>query len=132
MLGVHDQAQVQQPRFLLGVALVGAKHAQKVLRSGKVLPRVVQVEASSLKYIFVDRISVRGNHRHPCHQLHALPQHVGKTVVIRGIVIRVERQHPGCHFVHDGGGGGLHQDILIKARRQLCVKIEQLMKMLQL
>ena len=132
VFGVDDQSEVEQFGFLVGVGLVGAEHAQKVFRGGEFLFGVVDVQTVPAEHVAVHGIGVRRDHGQARHQLHPLPQHIGKGGFVGVVVVGVERQHTRGHLVHDRGRGRLHQDILVKARGQAAVTAEQARKAIQL
>ncbi len=118
VLGVNDQAEVQEMRLGLGVLLVGTEHAQEVLGGGQVVVRIVQVEGLVEEGVAVDRIGLRSNDRQAGDDLDGLAEHVVQRHIIGVVVVGVQRDDRRLELVHDGARGRLHDDVLGKAGRQ--------------
>ena len=76
VLGVDDEAQIQQMRLLRRVALVGAQDAQEILRRGQPVARIMQVQRFVEEGVAVDSVCLPRNDGQARHQLHGLPHHI--------------------------------------------------------
>ena len=121
VLCMHDQRHVQKSCFFFGVRGIGAQHTQEILRGGKPVHGIMDVQALVMERAAVDRIRLRSDHGQSCRDLHALAHHVIQRGIIGIGVIGIQRQHSRCHFIHDRGAGRLEQNILCKAGRQTAV-----------
>ena len=116
MLGVQDEHEVKQMRFLRGVRLVGPDHAQEILRHGQLRFRIVQIQRFPVKIVPLGGEGVRRDERKARDQLDGLPQNVFQTRVVRAVVIRIERKDAARELVHDVAARCLEDHVLRKAR----------------
>ena len=92
----------------------------------------MQIQTVTAVDVAVDRIGVGGNDGQTGDQLHTLTDHIGQAGLVGVVVIGVKRKHTGGHLVHDGGGGGFHQNILVKTGGESGIAIQQGSKAIQL
>ena len=126
VVGVHQQAEVEQAGLLMGELLVVAVGAQDML--GRALPLGGKVEVHTRPVIdtALDLISVDHHRGQLGNQVDALAQDVGQAVVLGVLIVTVHGQHAARHLVHQVGGRGVQNHIVGKALGQLTVVLQQL------
>ncbi len=105
VVGVSQQAQVQQAGFLMGELLVGAVGAQDVFRRTLALGGQVEVHAGPVI--------------HPALDLVGVDHHGGQ------LGVAVHGQHAAGHLVHQVGGRGVQDHVIGKAPGQFPVVFQQ-------
>ena len=76
MFGVKNKHQIEQMRFLSGVAFILAQHTQEIFGNGKVFARNVQIQRFAVKIVALDGIGVGDNDRKTPNQLNGLAHNV--------------------------------------------------------
>ena len=132
VLGMYHQHHIEQMRFLLGIALVGTDHAEKVFRCGKICLRKVDVERIVVEIVSFDRICIRNDRGEIADQFDRLLQNVLDLRVVRIRVVGVEREHAALQLVHDVAARMPHNHALGKAIGQLSCAVHDPVEVLQL
>ena len=132
VLGVDDQAEIQEVRLGLGVFLVRAEDAEEVLGGTEVIVGVMESQGLIEEGVAVDRVGLGGDNGEAGHDLNGLAEHIVQRHLVGVIVIGIESQHRALELVHDGAGGGLHDDVLGKARRQTAQGGQEIIELRQL
>ena len=115
---VADQAQVQHPRLLLGIALVRTDHAEEILRRREGRLRTVEVETVIFKIMALDHIGIGRHDGKPRHQFDGLAHHILHAQIVGRGVIGIQGQHRAAQLVHDVATGILQDGVLGEILRQ--------------
>ena len=86
---------------------------------------------AALPVVVVGLVAVQRELREHGDQLDALAEHVLQAVILRFVVVRVEREHAAGHGIHDVRAGRLHDNIAHERIRQAAVAAEQFPEHLQ-
>ena len=112
MLGMENEHEVEQMRFLRRVGRIGADHAQNILGDGQLRLRIVQDEGVSVKIMPLGGKGVRRDEREARDEADGLPQNVVQRGIVRTVVIGIEGEDAAGQLVHDVAAGGLEDHVL--------------------
>ena len=101
VVGVKNEAQIQQIRLQPGVLGVFADHHQKAFGRGFAVLGVAQEQALAQVVMGLDLIGIGRHHRVAGDQVDALPQYVGERDVVGLVVVDVRGQNGPRQAVHD-------------------------------
>ena len=121
VLCVEHHAQVQKPGLFMSELPVRAQRVQNGLRCG--MPRLVRMEKHTLliKVPPLHLVGIGHDGGHPGNQGNALPHIVLQRLVIRVVIVRVQRQHRAGQLVHNVLGGRLDDHVFGEIFGQLPV-----------
>lgn len=114
MLGMENEHEVEQMRFLRRVGRIGADHAQDVLGDGQLRLWIVQDEGVSVKIMPLGGKGVRRDEREARDEADGLPQNVVQRGIVRTVIIGIEGEDAAGQLVHDVAAGSLENHILGK------------------
>jgi hypothetical protein len=129
---VQHQAEIQKFCLQTGVFAVRAHHIQNILRNGKVRVGIPDEHTLVVPEVHGCLIAEHRQRRELCHQLDALPHHIGQTGVIWLGVIGVERQDALRHGVHDIVAGHLHNNAAVEVVGQFLIVCQQPLELAEL
>ena len=132
VLGVNDQAEIQQVSLGLGILLIRAQHAEEVLGGAEVIVGVMEGQGLIEEGITVDRVGLGRHYGKPRHDLDGLAEHIVQGHLVGVIVVGVQGQHRALELIHDGAGGRLHDDVLGEAGGQAAGVGQQVVELGQL
>jgi len=125
MLGVQNQADVQQLRLLAGEAAVEAHRGKDVFGKRHPVDRRMKKQALVVVIALFHLIGVDHNRRNARNQFNGLPDDVFQRHILRQLVVAVQRQHAAGQLIHNIRRRRLDDHILDKALRQLAVLLQQ-------
>ena len=112
VLRVEHQAEIQQPRLLLGISRVGPQRVQDGLRRGQTGDIGVEIHAFPVVMAALDLVGIGHDGGQAGDKLNRLPQHVFHGQIVGQVVIGIQGQHRAGQLVHDVGGGCLDDHVL--------------------
>jgi len=130
VVGMDQQAHIQQLGFLVSKLLVRAVGAQDVLRGA--LAGLGHVEEHALLIIIaaLHLVSVHHHGGHTGDQIDALVQDILQRQILGMLVVGIQAQHAPLHLVHNIGRRSIHG--IHKAIGQGAVLCQQLTELVQL
>ena len=132
MLGVQDQAAVEQLGLVVRKLAVRADEVQDVLRGRTLGVGHMQEHGVPVKIPALGLIGVRDDDRELGHQADALAHDVLDRVLIRVFVIGIERERRAGQLVHNIAAGRAHDHILGEVIRQRALQTDRVLELRQL
>jgi len=112
VLGVQDEHEVEQVRFLRGEGFVLANHPQQIFGHGQIGRRVVDIEGLPVEVVALGSIGVGRDERETADELDRLAQQVLERGVVRAVVEGIQSQHAAGQLIHDVTAGRLENHVL--------------------
>ena len=132
MLGVQDQAAVEQLGLVIRIFAVRAHQMQDILRSRALGVGHMQEHGIPVEIPALGLIGVRDDDRELGHQADALAHDVFHRGLIRVGVVGIERQRRAGELVHNIPAGRAHNHILGEVVRQGALQADRVLELLEL